>query len=146
VVALGRGGKDIPLETALDCVFGYAVGLDMTRRDRQDEAKKAGRPWEVAKGFDHSAPCSAIVPAARIGHPERGVVRLEVNGEIRQDGDLAQLIWKVPEVIAYLSSLFTLAPGDLIFTGTPAGVGPITRGDLLRGRIEGVGELDVKVV
>lgn len=146
VVALGRGGQDIPLEVALDCVFGYAVGLDMTRRDRQDEAKKAGRPWEVAKGFDHSAPCSAIVPAARIGHPERGVVRLEVNGEIRQDGDLAQLIWKVPEVIAYLSRLFTLAPGDLIFTGTPAGVGPITRGDVLHGRIEGVGELDVKVV
>ena len=145
VVALGTGGKNIALDRALDCVYGYAVGLDMTRRDLQGAAKKLGRPWEVGKAFDHSAPCSAIMPAARIGHPTAGSIRLEVNGEKRQDGDLSQLIWKVPETIAYLSGLFTLAAGDLIFTGTPAGVGPVKRGDRLRGSIERVGALDVTV-
>ena len=146
VVALARGGADIPADRALDHVYGYAVGLDMTRRDLQAEAKKMGRPWDVGKAFDGSAPCTAIRPAAEIGHPAKGAVWLEVNGGERQRGDLAQLIWKIPEMIAYLSTLFTLAPGDLIFTGTPAGVGPVERGDLLRGGVEGVGTLVVRVV
>lgn len=146
VVALGEGGKDIPVERALDHVFGYAVGIDMTRRDLQGEAKKMGRPWEVGKAFEHSAPCSAIVPAADIGHPGEGSIWLEVNGERRQSGDLNQLIWKIPEMISYLSGLFTLAPGDLIYSGTPAGVGPVARGDHLRGGVEGVGEIEITVV
>jgi fumarylpyruvate hydrolase len=146
VVALARGGKDIPVERALDCVFGYAVGLDMTRRDLQGEAKKLGRPWEVGKAFEFAAPCSEIVPSAAIGHPAQGAVWLKVNGEMRQKGDLAQLIWKVPEVIAYLSGLFALKPGDLIFSGTPAGVAAVKRGDRLHGGVEGVGELEVRVV
>jgi len=146
VVALSKGGRDIPQESALDHVFGYAVGLDMTRRDLQGEAKKAGRPWEVGKAFEQSAPCGEIVPASAIGHPDAGAVWLKVNGEIRQEGDLNQLIWKVPEMIAYLSGLFTLAPGDLIFSGTPSGVGPVNRGDRLEGHVEGVGDLDVTVV
>lgn len=146
VVALGSGGKDIPTEHALDCVFGYAVGLDMTRRDLQGQAKKMGRPWEVGKAFDHSAPCSEIVSVDVIGHPDSGAVWLEVNGELRQNGDLNQMIWKVPEIIAYLSGLFTLAPGDLVFSGTPAGVGATVRGDTLRGGVDGVTELEVNVV
>jgi len=145
VVALTDGGTDIAIDDALGCVFGYAVGLDMTRRDLQGAAKKAGRPWEVGKAFEHSAPCSAIRPATMVGHPCSGEVVLEVNGEERQRGDLDQLIWKVPEVIAHLSGLFTLAPGDLIFTGTPSGVGPVARDDHLHGMIAGVGTLDVDV-
>jgi fumarylpyruvate hydrolase len=146
VVALAKGGKDIPAERALDCVFGYAVGLDMTRRDLQGEAKKLGRPWEVGKAFESAAPCSEIVPASAIGHPSKGSVWLKVNGEMRQKGDLSQLIWKIPEVIAYLSGLFVLKPGDLIFSGTPAGVAAVKRGDQLHGGVEGVGELEVRVV
>ena len=146
VVALARGGANIPAARALDHVYGYAVGLDMTRRDLQAEAKKMGRPWDVGKAFDGSAPCTPIRPAAEIGHPTKGAVWLEVNGAPRQRGDLAQLIWKIPEMIAYLSTLFTLAPGDLVFTGTPAGVGPVERGDLLRGGVDGVGTLTVRVV
>ncbi len=146
VVALACGGKDIPQDRALDCVYGYAVGLDMTRRDLQGEAKKMGRPWEVGKAFDHSAPCSAIVPADVIGHPTSGRVWLEVNGELRQEGDLNQMIWKVPEMIAYLSGLFTLAPGDLVFSGTPAGVGATVRGDVLRGGVDGVGGIALTVI
>jgi fumarylpyruvate hydrolase len=146
VVGLRAGGVDIPAERALDLVFGYGVGLDMTRRDLQAEAKKAGRPWEIAKAFEASAPCSAIVPASRIGHPASGRIWLEVNGAMRQDGDLGQMIWKVPEVIAYLSGLFTLRPGDLIFTGTPAGVSAVARGDRLRGGVEAVGEIEVSVI
>jgi len=146
VVALARGGANIPAARALDHVYGYAVGLDMTRRDLQAEAKKMGRPWDVGKAFDGSAPCTPIRPAAEIGHPTKGAVWLEVNGAPRQRGDLAQLIWKIPEMIAYLSKLFTLAPGDLVFTGTPAGVGPVERGDLLRGGVDGVGALTVRVV
>lgn len=146
VVALGRGGVDISESAALEHVYGYAVGLDMTRRDLQGEAKKLGRPWEVGKAFDHAAPMGAIAPAASIGHPDKGRIWLEINGEIRQQGDLAQLIWKIPETIAILSGLFTLAPGDLIFTGTPAGVGPVKRGDHLKGGVEGVGEVETKVV
>ncbi len=145
VVALGRGGKDIPEDQAIDCIYGYAVGLDMTRRDLQGEAKKMGRPWEVGKAFEFAAPCSALKPAAEIGHPDAGRIWLEVNGEVRQNGDLNQLIWSVEESIAYLSGLFTLAPGDLIYTGTPAGVGPVARGDRLYGRVEGVGEIRISV-
>jgi fumarylpyruvate hydrolase len=146
VVALGKGGADIPEASALDYVYGYAVGLDMTRRDLQGEAKKMGRPWDTGKGFDHSAPCAAIVPAAKIGHPSKGAIWLKVNGEIRQKGDLAQLIWNIPETIAYLSTLFTLAPGDLIYSGTPAGVAAVKRGDVLEGGVDGVGTIKFKVV
>lgn len=145
-VALHKGGRNIAVEDALNHVWGYGVALDMTRRDLQGLCKKAGRPWEIGKAFDHSAPCSALVPASDIGHPDSGAVWLKVNGEIRQEGDLNQLIWKVPEMIAYLSGLFTLAPGDLILSGTPAGVGPVQRGDSLEGHIEGVGDLYTKVV
>ncbi|HKP24922.1 MAG TPA: fumarylacetoacetate hydrolase family protein [Dongiaceae bacterium] len=145
VVALKSGGKDIAQDKALSHVFGYAVGLDMTRRDLQGEAKKLGRPWEVGKAFESAAPCSEIVPASVIGHPARGAVWLKVNGQERQKGDLNQLIWKVPEMIAYLSGLFELRAGDLIFSGTPAGVGPVKRGDVLHGGVDGVGELKVTV-
>jgi len=146
VVALQRGGTDIPVERALDCVFGYAVGLDMTRRDLQNEAKKQGRPWEVGKAFEHAAPCSEIVPASVIGHPAKGAVWLKVNGAVKQQGDLSQLIWPVPEMISYLSGLFELRPGDLIFSGTPAGVSAVKRGDVLNGGVDGIGEITVKVV
>lgn len=145
-VALSAGGRDIPVERALDAVWGYAVALDMTRRDLQGECKKARRPWEVGKAFEHSAPCSDLVPVAEIGHPTRGAIRLSVNGEDRQSGNLDQMIWKVPEMIAYLSGLFELAPGDIILSGTPSGVGPVSRGDALHGQIEGVGELHCRVV
>jgi fumarylpyruvate hydrolase len=146
VVALARGGTNIPVGNALDCVYGYAVGLDMTRRDLQGECKKAGRPWEIGKAFEHSAPCSELVPAAEIGHPAEGAIWLKVGGEVRQEGDLNQLIWKVPEMIAFLSGLFELKPGDLIMSGTPSGVGKVERGDLLEGHIDRVGDLRVKVV
>ncbi|MEE8534883.1 MAG: fumarylacetoacetate hydrolase family protein, partial [Kiloniellales bacterium] len=146
VVALSAGGKDLPVERALEAVYGYGVGLDMTRRDLQGEAKRMGRPWEVGKAFEFSAPCSEIVPAATIGHPDSGAIRLDVNGETRQTGDLAQMIWKVPEIVSTLSGLFTLAPGDLIYTGTPAGVGAVQRGDLLHGGVEGLCEITIKVV
>ncbi len=145
VVGLSSGGTDIALEDAMDCVFGYAVGLDMTRRDLQGVAKKMGRPWEVGKAFEQSAPCTPMWRASEIGHPASGRISLDVNGETRQDGDLAQMIWKVPEMISYLSGLFTLQPGDLIFSGTPAGVGPVNRGDLLEGTVENVGSLRISV-
>ena len=146
VVALSRGGTDIPLSDALDCIFGYGVGLDMTRRDLQGEAKRAGRPWDLGKAFEHSAPCSELVSVAEVGHPDQGEVVLRINGEVRQQGDLNQLIWKVPEMISYLSRYFELRPGDLIFSGTPAGVGPVERGDRLQGSVAGVGAIDLKVV
>lgn len=145
VVGLCEGGDNIPVERALDCVFGYAVGIDMTRRDLQAEAKRLGRPWDTAKAFEKSAPCSPIVRVEEIGHPVRGEIRLEVNGVVRQSGDISQMIWGVPETIACLSTLFTLRAGDLIFTGTPAGVGAVARGDLLDGSVEGVGTLQVRV-
>lgn len=145
VVAIGKGGKDISTERALDHVYGYAIGVDMTRRDLQDECKKASRPWEIAKAFEHSAPMSDIVPASEIGHPDKGAIWLKVNGEMKQQGDLNQLIWKVPEMISYLSGLFELKPGDLIMSGTPAGVGPIQRGDVMEGFCEGVGTVRAKV-
>jgi fumarylpyruvate hydrolase len=145
-VALRTGGSDIPRERALDCVLGYAVAIDMTRRDLQGEAKKLGRPWEVGKAFERSAPCSPLVLAADIGHPASGAITLDVNGARRQTGDLAQMIWDVPDLVAILSGLFTLAPGDLILTGTPAGVGPLARGDRLEAVIDRVGRLSVAVV
>jgi fumarylpyruvate hydrolase len=118
----------------------------MTRRDLQGEAKKMGRPWDTGKGFDASAPCSAVVPASKIGHPNKGAIWLKVNGEKRQSSDLSQLIWNIPEMIAYLSTLFTLAPGDLIFSGTPAGVAAVKRGDVMEGGVDGVGTIKCKVV
>jgi fumarylpyruvate hydrolase len=145
VVALGKGGVDIAVETALDCVFGYAVGLDMTRRDLQGEAKKLGRPWEIAKAFEGSAPCGPVHPVSDVGHPTDGAVWLKVNGETRQSGDLNQMIWKVPEVISHLSRLFELKAGDLIFAGTPAGVGAVVRGDEMVGHIAGVDEIRFRV-
>jgi fumarylpyruvate hydrolase len=125
VVALNRGGSDIPVSQALDCIFGYAAGLDMTRRDLQGECKKLGRPWETAKAFEHSAPLGRIMPASRCGHLKEGAIWLKVDGKMRQEGNLNQLIWKVPEVISYLSGYFTLKPGDLIMTGTPSGVAAV---------------------
>jgi fumarylpyruvate hydrolase len=146
VVALAEGGVDIPVERALEHVFGYAVGLDMTRRDLQGIAKEMGRPWEIGKAFEHSAPMGPIVRAAEIGHPSEGRVVLAVNGVVRQEGNLDQMIWKVPEMIAYLSEYFALAAGDIIMTGTPSGVGPVVRGDVLKAHVEGVGEVTVEVV
>ena len=143
VVAIGRGGRDIAADQALDHVWGYGVGLDMTRRDLQGEAKKMGRPWEMGKAFDNSAPCTALQPAATIGHPAKGAIWLKVNGGIRQQGDLAAMIWSVPETIAYLSRLITLMPGDLIYSGTPAGVAAVAAGDKLEGHVDGVGDLTI---
>ena len=146
VVALKAGGVSIKPADALGHVFGYAVGIDMTRRDLQAEAKKLQRPWEVGKAFEHSAPCSALVPAERVEVPRQGAIWLEVNGKRRQTGDLNQMIWDIPHQIAFLPGLFQLQAGDLIFTGTPAGVGAINKGDLMRGHIDGIGDLEVKVV
>lgn len=146
IVALAKGGANIRPEDALGHVYGYAVGLDMTRRDLQWEAKKLGRPWAAAKSFDHSAPCSKIVPASMIGHPSKGALWLDLNGKRVQNADISSLIWKVPEAIATLSTMFTLAAGDLLFTGTPAGVGAIHRGDVLHGGIDGIAEITVRVV
>lgn len=145
VVALARGGRDIPAAAALDCVFGYAVGLDMTRRDIQGELKAKGRSWEMGKAFDQSAPISSIMPASRIGHPQRGAITLKVNSQSRQHGDLSDMIWPVADIIANLSGYVTLQPGDLIFTGTPAGVGRVAPGDRLEGTVEGVGSLSVAI-
>ena len=146
VVALAGGGANIPVASALDCVYGYAVGLDLTRRDVQQRAKDKGHPWDMGKGFEQSAPISALVPASAVGHPARGAVTLAVNGELRQSGDLSQMTWSVAEVIAKLSEYVTLAAGDLIFTGTPAGVSTIVPGDVLVGQVAGVGELRICLV
>ena len=146
VVALASGGRDIDEANALQHVYGYAVGIDITRRDLQQQMKQQGRPWEAGKSFDRSAPVSEIVPVASCGHPKNGRIWLTVNGEVRQDGDLSQLIWSVPEIIATLSASFELAGGDLIFTGTPAGVGPIEPGDRLVGGVQSVGEIEINVV
>jgi fumarylpyruvate hydrolase len=146
VVAIGVGGRDIPLANALAHVFGYAVGNDLTRRDLQFAAREQGRPWDVAKGFDGSAPMSAIRPAAESGHVERGAIWLEVNGEPRQRANLSEMIWSVPEIVAELSTYFELRPGDLIFTGTPEGVGPVRRGDSLVGGIDGLETLRTTIV
>jgi fumarylpyruvate hydrolase len=146
VVALKTGGRDLTPAAAEAAIFGYAAGIDMTRRDLQGEAKKLARPWDMAKGFDHSAPIGEIVPVSQTGHPKRGAVRLSVDGEVRQDGDLSQLLWAVPDAIAFLSGFVELQPGDLIFTGTPAGVAAVTRGDRLDGEIEGVGTVTTRIV
>jgi fumarylpyruvate hydrolase len=146
VVAIGTGGRDIALAGALAHVFGYAVGNDLTRRDLQFAARDKGQPWDVSKGFDRSAPVSAIRRAAEIGHLERGRIWIEVNGERRQQADLSEMIWSVPEIVAELSTLFDLVPGDLIFTGTPAGVGPVQRGDSLVGGIDGLETLRTTIV
>ncbi|WP_230531680.1 fumarylacetoacetate hydrolase family protein [Microvirga roseola] len=146
VVALSRGGRDIPVEQALDHVFGYAVGLDMTRRDLQDEAKQLRRPWELGKAADHSGPVGPLYPASRIGHPAGGAISLSVDGAVRQQADLSDMIWSVAEQIAYLSSYFELFPGDVIFSGTPEGVGAVNRGQTMAGAIEGLGEIRLRVV
>ena len=145
VVAIGRGGSDIAVEDALDCVFGYAVGLDMTRRDLQLALRDKGRPWELGKAFDQSAPIAPLHRASEVGHIDRGALWVQVNGEDRQRTDLSKLIWSVPEIIANLSTYFELQPGDLIYTGTPEGVGPVQRGETMTGGIAGLGELSVKV-
>ncbi len=146
VVAIGEKGKKIPKSEALKHVFGYTVGLDLTRRDLQQEAKKKGRPWTIAKGFDHSAPCSVLHKVDDIGFIEKGCIKLKVNGEIRQKGDVSEMIWSVPEIISILSGFFELFPGDLIFTGTPSGVGPINKGDKLVGVVEKLTNLEIHIV
>ena len=145
VVAIGAGGADIAVADALGHVFGYAAGLDMTRRDLQNEAKNTRRPWDMSKGFDHSAPIGVILPAARLADPTTGKIELKVNGAVRQTSDLSQMIWSVAETVAYLSTLVRLAPGDLIFTGTPEGVAAVARGDVLEGSVAGVGTVSVRI-
>jgi fumarylpyruvate hydrolase len=146
VVAIGKGGSDIAASSALDHVYGYSVGCDLTRRDLQGEAKKAGRPWDMAKGFDNSAPIAPIQPAAKLGHPSHGALTLAVNGATRQKGDISQMTWPVPDIIAFLSTLVALAPGDLIYTGTPAGVGPLVKGDKVEIGCEGIAHLTFTLV
>ena len=145
VAAISSGGSDIEIENAMECVWGFAVGVDMTRRDLQGEAKKAGRPWDTGKAFDHSAPIGRLHPIADTGIMESGRIWLAVNGDILQDGNLNQRIWKLPEMISYLSGLFTLQPGDLIFTGTPSGVGPVVKGDVLVGGVDGISGIKVTI-
>jgi fumarylpyruvate hydrolase len=145
VVALGKCGSNVSVENANDHVFGYGVGIDLTRRDLQEEAKGMRRPWDMGKGFDSSAPCSKIYPASSIGHPENGSITLTVNGELRQSGDIGDMIWDVPESIAYLSTLVTLEPGDLIYTGTPEGVGAVRRGEQIVVHVEGVCDLTLNI-
>ena len=146
VVALKSGGTNIPLDKALDHVWGYAVGLDMTRRDLQGEAKKLGRPWEIAKAFERSAPVGPLRPVSETGHMTQGRIALKLNGALKQEGDMNQMIWKVPEMISYLSEYFELAAGDIIMSGTPSGVGPVVKGDKLEATIEGLGSLTVEVI
>jgi fumarylpyruvate hydrolase len=146
VVALHKGGKNIPAEKVdYDYVFGYAVGLDMTRRDLQQAAKERGRPWDMAKGFDHSAPCTAITPEFYSGAISRGKIELKVNGEIRQSGDVGDMILKIPQMVNMLSNLVELFPGDLIFTGTPAGVAPVVKGDVIEATVAGLEPLIITV-
>ncbi len=146
VVAIGTGGKDIAEADALAHVWGYAAGLDMTRRDLQNAAKKEGKPWDMGKGFDQSAPIGVMIPASAFPDPTKGKIELKVNGAVRQVSDLSKLIWSVAETIAYLSRLVALAPGDLIFTGTPEGVAAVVKGDLLEGVVEGVGTVTARIV
>ncbi len=145
VIALGRPAFRVSAEQALDCVWGYACGLDMTRRDLQNAAKQMGRPWDFGKDFEHSAVIGPLVPASEIGHPAAGNIRLSVNGSVKQNADLKDLIWSVPEVVANLSQYYHLQPGDLIYTGTPEGVGPVQPGDQLSGHIDGVGDIALTI-
>jgi fumarylpyruvate hydrolase len=146
VVAIGKGGSNIAAADAMQYVWGYAVGLDMTRRDLQGEAKKQGRPWSTGKGFDKSAPIGPIYPAAQAGNIAQASIQLQVNGAARQQSSIEKLIWNIPETIEHLSKYFALQPGDLIFTGTPEGVAAVKQGDVLEGAIDGLGELKVKIV
>lgn len=146
VVALGGGGENVAVEAAQALIYGYAVGLDLTRRDMQARAKEKSHPWDMSKGFDQSAVAGPITPAAVCGHPASGGIWLKVNEQLRQQGDLADMMWKVPEIIANLSTLVRLDAGDLIYTGTPAGVGPLQRGDVLTAGIDGVGSLQARIV
>lgn len=145
VVAVGRAGAAISVADAPDHIWGYAVGIDLTRRDLQSAAKAAGRPWDMAKGFDNSAPCGALSPVRDVGHLREGAIRLHQNGELRQNGDIGEMIWPVADIVAQLSGLVALAPGDLIFTGTPAGVGPVVRGDRLEVEIVGLSGLAITI-
>lgn len=146
IVALKSGGTNIPLDSALNHVFGYGLSLDMTRRDLQGLQKKMGRPWEIGKAFEQSAPCGPLHPVSEVGHPDQGLLELKVNGALRQEADLNQMIWKVPEMISYLSEYFELAAGDVIMSGTPSGVAAVEKGDVMALTIEGLGSLEVKVV
>ncbi len=145
VIALGAAAFRATPAQARECVWGYACGLDMTRRDLQGEAKKAGRPWSFGKDFEQAAVISPLRRASEIGHPARGAIQLSVNGQLKQSGDLSDMIWSVPEVVANLSAYYHLGPGDLIYTGTPEGVGAVQPGDVLNGRIEGVGEIALTI-
>lgn len=145
VVALGTGGRDIPVERALEHVFGYAVGLDLTRRDLQDEMKQQRRPWDISKGFEASAPIGPITPAAEVPDVLQAALRLDVNGQVRQSGNVNQMIWSIAEVIAHLSRAWVLQPGDLVYTGTPAGVGPVQPGDVLTAWGEGLAPFTLRV-
>ena len=145
LIAIGKGGANIAVEDANDHIFGYAVGLDMTRRDLQFAAREKGRPWDMGKGFDESAPCGRIIPASKIGHPEKGAIWLKVNGETKQSGDISDLIWNIPESVSYLSGLVTLQAGDLLYSGTPEGVGPVVSGDVMTVHVDGVADLEVTV-
>lgn len=146
IVALGAGGANVTVDAAKSLIFGYAVGLDLTRRDIQGRAKEKGHPWDMGKGFDQSAVAGVILPVASSGHPDHGRIWLKVNDQLRQDGDLAVMMWKVADIVANLSTMVCLAAGDLIYTGTPAGVGPIVPGDLLEAAIDGVGTLRARIV
>jgi fumarylpyruvate hydrolase len=146
VIAIGAGGSDIALDRALDSAFGFAVGLDMTRRDLQMEARRNGRPWDMGKNFDHAAPCGNITPVGQAGPMAKGEISVTVNGAVRQKSDLSLMVWNVPEIISDLSRYVVLKPGDLIYTGTPEGVGPVQRGDRLVGHIDGLTDLTVSIV
>ena len=145
VVAIGKGGRRIDAKKANEHVFGYGVGLDMTRRDLQQIGKDHGRPWDFGKDFDEAAPCSALAPAAKIGHPAKGAIWLKVNGKERQKADLSDMIWSVPEQIAFLSEYYTLEPGDIIYSGTPENVGPVVKGDVLLCKLQGLPDMSIRI-
>jgi len=145
VVAIGKGGRNIAAEDALDHVYGYATGLDMTRRDLQSQAKELGRPWDTAKNVEQSAPLGLIRPASQVGHPDKGRITLTLNGQLKQDGDLSDLIWPIADVIAFLSKLYRLEAGDLIYTGTPAGVGAVVPGDEIEVTVEGLEPTRIRI-
>jgi len=145
VVALGKGGFNVLREKALDLVFGYGCGIDFTRRDLQQQAKDMGRPWDFGKGFDRSAPCAPLSRVAEVGHPDKGRIWLSVNGVVKQDADLAELIWPIPDVISILSQSMRLAPGDLIYSGTPAGVGAVKPGDKIAGGVIGLTDIAIEI-